>query len=41
MEVNPMQSAITGLADIWIEAPAGEALPKIVEAVQGLINHDG
>lgn len=41
IEVNPTRSTITDLADIWIEAPAGQALPQIVDAVKGLMSYDG
>lgn len=30
IEVNPTRSEITDLTDIWIQAPAGEALPQII-----------
>lgn len=40
IEVNPTQSDITDLADIWVEAPAGQALPRIVEAIKGLMNYE-
>lgn len=36
IEVNPTRSKITDLADIWIEAPAGEALPAIMDTLKGL-----
>lgn len=34
IEVNPRPSGITPLADIFLQAPAGEALPRIVEGVR-------
>ncbi len=36
IEVNPMQSELTGLCDISIRAPSGEALPKLVSALKKL-----
>jgi NAD-dependent deacetylase len=33
IEVNPYKSQITPIADIWLEAPSGEALPRVVEAL--------
>lgn len=37
IEVNPNQSAITPLADVFLQAPAGEVLPDIVEALRSTI----
>lgn len=34
IEVNPTRSDITDLADIWIQAPAGEALPQIINLLK-------
>lgn len=34
IEVNPTRSKITDLADIWIQAPAGEALPQIIDKLK-------
>ena len=31
IEINPEETALTGLADIAVRAPSGEALPKLVE----------
>jgi NAD-dependent deacetylase len=33
IEFNPYESQITPLADLWLEAPSGEALPRVVEAL--------
>lgn len=33
IEVNPYESQITPVADIWLAAPSGEALPLLVEAL--------
>lgn len=33
IEVNPFKSQITPIADLWLEAPSGEALPRVVEAL--------
>ena len=33
IEVNPVESAITPHADVWLSAPAGEILPRVVEAL--------
>ncbi|MEO8608594.1 MAG: NAD-dependent deacylase [Chloroflexota bacterium] len=33
IEVNPYKSQITPIADIWLDAPSGEALPRVVEAL--------
>jgi NAD-dependent deacetylase len=33
IEVNPYESEITPVADIWLAAPSGEALPLVVEAL--------
>lgn len=33
IEVNPVASALSDLADLRLEAPAGEALPALVEEV--------
>jgi NAD-dependent deacetylase len=34
VEVNPDETAITDLADVFIKAPAGEALPVLVERLK-------
>lgn len=34
VEINPYRSEITALADVWVEAPSGEALPRIVQALE-------
>lgn len=34
VEINPYRSAITALADVWVEAPSGESLPRIVQALE-------
>jgi NAD-dependent deacetylase len=31
IEINPFESEITPLADVWLPAPSGEALPRVVE----------
>lgn len=36
IEVNPDESQITPIADVWLAAPAGEALPRLVDAVRQL-----
>ncbi|MEO8392611.1 MAG: NAD-dependent deacylase [Chloroflexota bacterium] len=33
IEFNPVESAITPLADLWLSAPAGETLPLVVAAL--------
>ena len=33
IEVNPVESAITPYADLWLGAKAGELLPRLVEAL--------
>lgn len=33
IEVNPVASQITPMADLWLPAPSGEALPRLVEAL--------
>jgi NAD-dependent deacetylase len=33
IEVNPFKSEVTKFADIWLEAPSGEVLPRVVEAL--------
>lgn len=30
IEINPVESAITAIADLWLAAPAGEILPRIM-----------
>jgi NAD-dependent deacetylase len=34
IEVNPRPSELTHLADIFLQAPSGEVLPKVVESVR-------
>ena len=34
IEVNPVRSGITPLADLWLPGPAGEVLPRVVKALQ-------
>ncbi len=34
VEINPYHSEITPIADIWIEARSGEALPRLVEILE-------
>ncbi|MDX2140993.1 MAG: NAD-dependent deacylase [Chloroflexota bacterium] len=31
IEINPFESEITPLADVWLQAPSGEALPRTLE----------
>lgn len=33
IEFNPQPSAITELADLWLAAPSGETLPRVLEAL--------
>jgi len=33
IEFNPVESEITPVADVWLQAPAGESLPRVVEAL--------
>jgi NAD-dependent deacetylase len=33
IEVNPVESEITPLADIWLAGPSGEVLPRLLEAL--------
>jgi len=40
VEINPTHSTITDLADIWIEAPAGKALPQIINVLKELKNNE-
>jgi NAD-dependent deacetylase len=35
IEFNPYQSDITAIADLWLPAPAGETLPRVVAALDG------
>jgi NAD-dependent deacetylase len=37
IEVNINRSAITPLADIFLEGPSGEVLPSVVSAVEGIL----
>lgn len=34
IEVNPFRSELTDIADVWVEAPSGEALPRIVQMLE-------
>ncbi len=34
IEANPQRSEITTLAEVWLDAPSGEALPRVVEALR-------
>ncbi|MCS6836583.1 MAG: NAD-dependent deacylase [Anaerolineae bacterium] len=34
IEVNPHESAITHQSDIWLDAPAGEVLPRLLEGLR-------
>jgi NAD-dependent deacetylase len=34
IEVNPQPSAITQLADLWLDGPSGEVLPLVVNRIQ-------
>jgi NAD-dependent deacetylase len=36
IEVNPDETPITLLADVFVKAPAGEALPTIAERIKEL-----
>jgi NAD-dependent deacetylase len=36
IEINPTESLITPLADVWLPAPSGEALPQIQKALDAL-----
>lgn len=40
IEINPAKSAVTDLADFWIQAPAGKALPELIEAIRGLTKNE-
>lgn len=33
IEVNPVESQITPIADIWLAGPSGEVLPRLLEAL--------
>lgn len=33
IEVNPVRSAITPVADVWLAGPSGEVLPRLLEAL--------
>ncbi len=33
IEVNPVRSAITPVADLWLAGPSGEMLPRLLEAL--------
>jgi NAD-dependent deacetylase len=33
IEFNPVESAITSIADVWLPAPSGETLPRVVAAL--------
>jgi NAD-dependent deacetylase len=34
IEFNPFPSEITPLADLWVEAPSGESLPRVLRAMK-------
>jgi NAD-dependent deacetylase len=34
VEVNPEKSALTRLADYWLQGPSGQVLPRVVEEVR-------
>lgn len=34
VEVNPAPSGITDIADMWLEGPSGEVLPRVVQAIR-------
>ncbi|MBN2470805.1 MAG: NAD-dependent deacylase [Anaerolineae bacterium] len=36
IEANPSRSEITTLADVWLDAPSGEVLPRVVKALRGM-----
>ncbi len=40
IDVNPKSSAITDIADIWLQGPSGEILPQLVAAIQERIEKD-
>jgi NAD-dependent deacetylase len=33
IEFNPVESAITAIADVWLPAPSGETLPRVLAAL--------
>lgn len=33
IEINPVESMVTSIADLWLAAPSGEALPRLVAAL--------
>lgn len=33
IEINPVESQITAIADLWLPAPSGEILPRIISAL--------
>jgi NAD-dependent protein deacetylase/lipoamidase len=35
IEFNPIRSEITPIADLWLAAPSGETLPRVVAALDG------
>lgn len=35
IEVNPTRSALTQVADLWLEGPSGEILPQVIAAMRG------
>ena len=40
IEFNPVRSEITSVADLWLAAPAGETLPRVVAALARLDAND-
>lgn len=37
IEVNPEESGITPIADVFLRCPAGEAMEKLMERIEGLV----
>ena len=36
VEINPTTSAFSDISDVWVEAPSGEAMPRIMDLVKEL-----
>lgn len=34
VEINPTESAITSIVDVWVPAPSGEALPRLLDLIR-------
>jgi NAD-dependent deacetylase len=34
IEFNPIASAITEIADLWLQGPSGELLPRVLDALE-------